>query len=262
MKRLLYNIIWLVCVLGVVCACSKEEVPLFDSATGINFLAPDGRGGFSDNYQKLSREVNLYRDYMKGMDVQSRPLGIGFRLEGLVAASDMRVRFALEPVDGHDMAQIDLPADSVVRAGEYMQTATVVCHRPAEYDKAYAAYIVFDYANSDVVAGTKERQKFKVVVKDDTDWVGMFVSGRDEWNKLYGGVLGDYGPLKVRFILYALAKQGMSYSAICNKYYYTPYYPKYGLQKKMDYLKAELDAYNAASGEPLCEPDGTPVSFN
>lgn len=261
MKKAFYRI-WVMCALCIVCACSKEEVPLFDSATGINFLAPDGKGGFDDNYLNLSGEINLYQSYMTGMDVQSKELVVGFQLEGLVAGKDMKVRFGLEAVDNYGMAQIDLPADSVIRAGEYLQTATFVCNRPLEYDKVYAAYIVFDYANSDVVAGTKERQKFMVVVKDYTDWAGMFVNGKDDWNKLYGSVLGEYGPVKVRFILYALAKQGASYASICNRYYYTPYYPSYGLQKKISYLKSELDAYNAAAGKPLCEPDGTPVSFN
>ena len=54
---------------------------------------------------------------------------------------------------------------------------------------------MFDYANSDVVAGTKERQKVKVTVKDVTDWGGMYVSDEDEWNAYYSDVLGKYGPM-------------------------------------------------------------------
>lgn len=243
-------------------SCEKEEVPTYDSPTAINFLAPDGYGGFTDNYLNLASEINLYELYLEGMDVGEKELLVGFQIEGKIPDKDMKVRFATEKVDDAEQALIDCPADSVVKAGEYRQTATFICHKPAEMEKEYSAYIVFDYANSDVVAGTKERQKFKVTVKDVTDWGGMYVSDEDEWNAYYSDVLGKYGPMKVRFILYALGKQGMTYASIGYKYYYTPYYPSYGLQAQMDYIKQALDDYNAAQGTPLCEPDGTPVTFN
>ena len=40
----------------------------------------------------------------------------------------------------------------------------------------------------------------------------------------------------------------MTYASIGYKYYYTPYYPSYGLQAQMDYIKQALDDYNAAQG--------------
>lgn len=261
MKRTIKNIL----ALAAIClmwSCEKAEVPVYNSPTAINFLAPDGYGGFKDDYLNLSVEINLYEQYLKTMDVNESELQIGFQIEGLIPETDMRVRFSTEAVEDYEQAQVELPTDTVIRAGQYKQTATIKCLKPAEMEKAYATYITFDYANSDVVAGTKERQKFKVTVKDKTDWDGMYVTGEDEWNEYYSDVLGKYGPMKVRFVLYALGQQGLSYSSIGYKYYYTPYYPSYGLSPYLDYLKETLDIYNASHGKPLTEPDGTPVSFN
>ena len=260
MKKTIKNIL----ALAAIClmwSCDKAEVPVYDSPTAVNFLAPDGYGGFKDNYLNLNTEINLYQEYLNTMDVGKKELLIGFQIEGLIPEKELKVRFSTEAVEDVEQASVELPTDTVFRVGQYMQTATVLCLKPAEMEKTYSTYITFDYANSDVVAGTKERQKFKVTIKDVTDWDGMYVTDESEWNEYYSDVLGKYGPMKVRFVLYALGKTGMTYGSIGYKYYYTPYYPSYGLAPYLDYLKETLAEYNAANGT-LTEPDGTPVSFN
>lgn len=258
-KNILYLIaLAMITMLG---SCSQEEIETYNSPTGINFLASDGNGGFTDNYQNLSKEINLYTEYMNTMDIKDVELKVGFQVEGLIPDKDMKVAFTSEAVDGFEKLDIQAPTDTVVKAGTYMQTATILCQKPAGFGKTYATNICFDYANSDFVAGTKERQKFKVIIKDETLWEDMWVEDENEWNEYFSSTIGKYGPMKVRFVLYALAKKGLSYSSINYKYYYTVTYPSYGLVPQLDYLQSELEAYNASHGTPLTEPDGTVVSF-
>ena len=139
MKRTIKNIL----ALAAIClmwSCEKAEVPVYNSPTAINFLAPDGYGGFKDDYLNLSVEINLYEQYLKTMDVNESELQIGFQIEGLIPETDMRVRFSTEAVEDYEQAQVELPTDTVIRAGQYKQTATIKCLKPAEMEKAYATY--------------------------------------------------------------------------------------------------------------------------
>ena len=98
------------------------------------------------------------------------------------------------------------PKDSVIKAGEYYVRMAVLVERPAVYNKEYQVKITFDYANSDVVAGSKERQSIILKASDKYEITqqNMGVGSEEEWNSTFGPYIGVYGPVKVRFILSVL----------------------------------------------------------
>ena len=69
--------------------------------------------------------------------------------------------------------------------GTYRRTITVGIRKPEVADTEYRAILTFDYENSDVVPGTKERQQYTIILKDETDWESMLVENEDEWNSYY-----------------------------------------------------------------------------
>lgn len=261
--------------LAVFTSCAEEEVQPFSGEPGINFMAPDGNGGFYDNttsYQYLSSECNFYGYYQsKGtLDIDYVDVQVCLQLEGRLSDKPLNIRLKAEAEDGYEMPELEMPGDSVMEAGTYQRKFNIRVKRPAVYDTEYRAIIKVDYDNSDVVAGTMERQEYELVVKDETDWEGMQVSATDEagrieeWNYYFSSVLGNYGPVKVRFIQAALGEAGYSASSISYKYLYQAYgYPSYGFNANiMGILNDALDQYNATHDKPLAEADGTVVTFN
>lgn len=243
-------------------SCKEEEVAVFSAQRGINFLAMTGTGTFEDDYTSLKTEINFFEAYVKnGFEGGAVPIQLCAQLEGTLSDTPINVRLKLLEDDGYDLASISLPSDSVMEPGKYQRTITVQCNKPEEYDKEYHAIVTFDYDAGGLVPGTKERQKYTIVVKDAADWAWMNVSNEDEWNKSFSEILGQYGPVKVRFILAALGKTGKSYTQIGYLYYYTLYYPNYGFKTVMADLKAALAEYNSTHDTPLTEPDGRAVSF-
>ena len=244
-------------------ACNEEEIKPFSSERGINFLAPNGYGGFTDNFNQLSTDINFYTYYVtKGLDIKELPLQLGVQLEGEISNTPINIRLKAIEKEDYELADIIIPTDSAIEAGKYQRGITITCQKPQVFDKEFGAVITFDYENSDVVPGTKERQNYQITLKDATIWEDMEVSNENEWNESYSSTLGVYGPIKVRFILATLGKLEYSYNAIKNLYYYTTSYPNYGFKKVMDQLKTALEEYNNTHDEPLCEPDGTLVTFN
>ena len=252
------------CAILFLVRCSEEEVQPFTSELGINFVLVDQYGYYQDNYQNLSTTYNFYPQYLtQGMEVARASIRLGVQLEGELPERPVNVRLKALPVEGYETADLILPGDSVIAPGEYRRTLTIDCNKPSAFDTEYRNLMTFDYENSDVVPGTKERQQYAVIVKDETDWASMSVDNAEEWNKAYASTLGAYGPVKVRFILAAMGERHeSSYSAIKMLYSYTTSYPAYGFQRYLSDLRDALEEYNATHAQPLAEPDGTPVSFN
>lgn len=244
--------------------CKEEEVQPFDSDPGINFLAPNGRGGFTDDYTNLKATCNFFDYYLAkhDIDIENADIQLCLQLEGRLSDKPLNIKLKAEPVEGYEMPDLVMPADSILEAGAYRRTFTIGCKRPKEYDKEYKAIISVDYDNSDVVAGTMERQQFELTVTDATDWAMMNVETPEEWNEAYSSVLGQYGPVKVRFMQAALGKLDYTSSRIQNLYYYTQYYPAYGFKRVIEDLKTALQEYNSTHDKPLTEADGTLVTFN
>lgn len=255
------------------CSCSEEEVPVFSSDRGVNFVLYDGDSDeYTDNYEQLSYEYNFFNDYPDaGFSLSDVSTSVGIQLEGTFSDEPITVHIKAAAVDGYDMPDIEFPSEVRIEAGEYRANFTVTCKHPADYDKVYKAELTFDYGASGLVAGTKERQKYVITLSDAARWDDMYVTNETEWNAAYSQYLGNYSPVKCRFIMVALGKNedyglgpymGKSYSSIMYYYYYTP--NKWGgfeSSRVQGYLSDGLEWYEEATGEPLTENDGTPVTF-
>lgn len=259
--RYIYHSFYIIILLMTVASCKEEEVQPFTAERGVNFVTYTN-GYYNDNPTDLITEYNFYSFYItKGLSIDSLPLQLGVELEGQLSESPIRIRLTAGKDSLFELADLVMPGDSVIAPGHYRRTMTVQCKKPGVYNHTYKAIIGFDYANSDVVAGTKERQKYTVTVTDSTIWSDMDVSGEDEWNQKYASILGKYGPVKVRFIMATLGKEGQSYNQIKYLYYYTTNYPSYGFASVIDDLRQALADYNK-NNAVLKEPDGTIVTFN
>lgn len=103
----------------------------------------------------------------------------------------MRVNLAYEAVEGYDTPTLVLPKDSVIKAGEYYVRMAVLVERPAVYNKEYQVKITFDYANSDVVAGSEERQSIILKASDkyEISQENMGVGNEEEWNNTFASYI-------------------------------------------------------------------------
>lgn len=246
-------------------SCNEETVEPFTAEAGINFLEPTGSSdSWGTGYSNLFYTGDFFTLYNNGLYGQeSNDFRLRVALEGRLAPTAHKVRFLVEPVEGYATPEITIPEDGVeIVAEEYTADATFSYKKPAQYSTEYRANIVFDYANSDVVAGTTERQKFLVIVKDEFKWSSMYVENRAEWDEAFVPVLGAFGEEKVRFLTATFAQLGKSllYASYYTKYdYYAEYY---GLQASMPQVIQALNDYNAEHPDsPVKEADGTLVTF-
>lgn len=272
--KITYYFISLLFLALTLTACSEEEVPVFSSDRGINFVLYDTLyQEYTDDYEELYYEHNYFKDYPdKGWNLPDVAFGVGVQLEGTFSEQPITVHIKAEPVDGYDMPEIEFPGSCVIEAGEYRANFKVVCKKPAELEKTYKATLTFDYEASGLVAGTKERQQYEITISDASEWDDMYVANETEWNSTYGDLLGDYGPIKGRLILVANGKDedygagswsGKSYTNIMYIYYYTKMgysggFSSWSVQNNLEY---GLEAYEYYQGKPLTEADGTPVTF-
>lgn len=268
MKKL-FNYMMFMSLLLAFSACEEEEVMTFDAERGVNFVNYNASyNEYTDDYERLKAEYNFYEQYAKeaSMVLQPCTLYVGLQLEGNFSDKPIKVKIKSEPVEGFEMPDVTLPEEVVIEAGAYQANFPVVCSQPKDYEKEYKVKLSIDYSNSDVVAGTKERQSYEISISDKTNFEDMYVANEEEWNASYAEYLGNYGGTKVRFIFADFASYGpeYGYSFVCTTYRYTQiggYYEWYGFYNYGYYVWEDLATYNATHDTPLCEPDGTPVEF-
>ncbi len=250
-------------------ACTQEEVPTFASERGINFLVYNELGDtYTDNYELLTTTHNFFADYAgtNGWQVSEKTLKVGLSLEGTLSTTPVRIKIKAQPVEGYDFPELTLPDSCIIDSGEYRTNFSVVVKKPQTYDKEYRAALTIDYANSDVVAGTKERQTYTLIISDATDWSALSLSNQAEWETALAANLGTYGPNKVRHILvtFGLSPSGqqLSYSQIRSLFYSTRWASSgFGTATRLNILRNSLTTYQTTYGQVLTEPDGTVVTF-
>ena len=260
MKQIYFYLCLLLSVLII--SCNEEKVPQFNDERGINFLAWNAqKQQFEDEYTKLKTTINFFSYYINGMEVADAGLKLGATLEGTLSNTDIPVKLSTLILEDYSLAHITFP-DVVIKANEHQCSIDATCKHPGEFEKEYGAIIVFDYKECGLVPGTKERQQYKVTVKDATDWAFMRSADETEWNKNYAGTLGKFGPVKVRFILAALGtKYHYTLGQIGSLYYNTIANPNYGFKREISKLNDALNEYNSTHNSPLTEPDGSLVTF-
>ena len=250
--------------------CKEQEVETFHAERGINFVNYSTYSReFSDDYEHLEAEVNFFTKYAgkTGWDIQPDTIYAGLQIEGTLPDTLVRVKLKVMPVSGYELPDISVPDYVDLHTGQYQASFRIVCQKPKDYDKHYKAQILVDYANSDVVPGTAERQAYTVTVCDSTAWNDIRVTDEADFNKSYGKYLGSYGPVKTRFLFVTFGQSGPvggTYSVICDQVFY---YSKQGWggfanAYYQSFIKSALDSYNQTAGSPLAEPDGTLVKFN
>lgn len=247
---------------AVLTSCKEEEVQPFTGETGVNFLGyRSDTGTWSSNPTFLSKDINFF-DSLKmdkfPLEVLEVPMRIA--IEGLTSSKDLKVTFKTESVEGQPLANIELPASATVKAGMNYAEFTVKLLAPGSDQPTKAARITVDYANSDLVAGTKDRQSFTFTVKD--------VAPKNYQNQVLEPMfietfekhLGKYGPIKHRFLVLAAGGNekfvlAVAYSAL------VPQQPMNGLPGLLPDFRKALQEYNAKHSTPLKEADGTLVEL-
>lgn len=202
MKRdVIYKLFVIFCLIMWNVACSEYEMIKFSEPPAVNFS-----GLKSDNYpdapESQSAIINFGTKYQFGVLYDT--LTIGVKLEG--ALSDKPLRVTLNSVAIEDtplVAEFVFPDESYILADTNKTSVRVLVKRPWLYDTLYQANLVFDYANSDVQAGSRERQMFKVSVRDELTFKML---GIDEatWLRYYQLRVGVFGEVKIRFMLSVL----------------------------------------------------------
>lgn len=269
----------LILFIAALSSCSEEEVQVFSSERGINFILYDTLSGeYTDDYEELKYEHNYFKDYPDaGWNLPDVCMAVGIQLEGAFSDEPVTVKIKAEAVDGYDMPDIEFPAECVIPVGEYRANFLVKCKKPQVMEKEYKAVLVFDYDASRLVAGTKERQKYEITISDKSIWDDMYVANETEWNSVYSDVLGDYGPVKGRAVLVSCGKSsdsgavysfganyGATYDGIMRYYYNTKmgsYTNSFKYFYQTYYLYYGLALYQENYGKELTEADGTIVSF-
>ncbi len=213
MKKTTYIIYGLLlCSLFMAAACSQYEIEPFTAGRGINFVKYNMfYKEYKDSYKELEEEHNFFVDYAgeKGWEADEHVFAVGVKLEGRFSDDSIKVKFKLLPVEGYEMPVLEVPDSCVINPRESQNYIRIVCKKPEVYDRVYKARLVFDYAASGLVPGTKERQEYLITASDASDWKGMDVANEEEWNSAYAHVLGNYGPMKARFILVSFGGKGI-----------------------------------------------------
>ncbi len=263
-----YNHLTGLLLLTLFAACNEEEIQPFSEKPGVNFMEKTTDSGgeilWGNGYTNLNSVLDFTSLYSNGgYGMTESDITLRVQLEGRISATPLKVRFKVLPVEGFDTPHITVPADGVeIKAGEYFADAVFIYERPEALDKEYLAQIAVDYENSDVVAGTKERQTYTLIIQDTFKWEMMSVENREEWDTYFIPIVGAYGPEKVRFLLYAFGKIGEKLDDVC-WYTVNNYYPDfYGLQRYMPQVREILDTYNTEHPDAkVREADGTFVAF-
>ncbi len=263
-----YNYLLGLLVTSLFIACSEEEVQPFSAAPGVNFMEfsyiiNNDSIVWGNGYTNLQSDVNVWDVYGKGdFEATEGKTTLRVQLEGNVSDKPLKVMFKVLPVEGYDFPEVTPPAEgAIIQAGEYGANAEFTYKLPAEYNKEYRAKVVVDYEQSDVVAGTKERQSYELSIHDTFVWKTMYVTSESKWNSTYNRYLGSYGDVKVRF-LYAVIGDPELFDDICYCTYYKVQLFQRGWPNYMPQVEEALEAYNAAHpGNPLAEKDGTLVTF-
>lgn len=253
--------------LALFSACNEEEVQPFSEKPGVNFMErviSQNNINWGNGYTNLNSTLDFAALYSAGnYGITENDIILRVQLEGQFSATPLKVKFTVLPVEEFDLPHIIIPADGVeIKAGEYFAEAVFTYKRPETLDKEYRAKIAIDYENSDVVAGTKERQTYTFIIQDMFKWEMMSVESREEWDTHFTSILGVYGPEKVRFLLYAFGKLGKDLEDV-SWYTVNNYYPTYyGLQKYMPQVREALATYNTEHPDAkVQEADGTLVTF-
>lgn len=253
---------------SVLTSCKQEEVQPFTGETGVNFLGYNPTDStWHTGTEFLSKEINLFDSInIERFPLNSIDIPMRIAIEGRTSNRDLKVKLKAVAIEGQPEAEVRFPDNIVVKAGENYAEFRLTLLNPGSDIAPKSVRITVDYANSDLVAGVKDRQGFVFTVRDHA--VKTYEDRVDEalFVTTFEQHLGTYGPIKHRFAIAATKPSGgassadffrlmVAYSALL------PSYPQYGLPSALEGYRKALAEYNASHTEPLKEADGTLITF-
>ncbi len=246
-KNLLYVIVlWAVSYSLV--GCSEIDPEKFSEAPGVNFMSK-GSTGWSDGVDGLKIAYNFGVNF-KEWNAPQDTVVLQVKLEGLTSIQPLKIRLKAEKVEKFRLADVVFADDYVLAPGENVAQLSVILKRPQLTDTVYQAHAMVDYAASDVVAGTKERQKFLLEIKDELT-LKMVQITEGDWAASIAWALGPYSKTRLRFVAYALQLTDFRMMG-----WYGP------SPAQITKIREKLNEYNGThSGDPILDDDGTPLEF-
>ena len=246
-KNILYVIILWAVSYGLA-GCTEIEPEKFSAANGVNFMSKI-TDGWSDDVDGLKIAYNFGVNF-KEWNAPQDTVVIQVKLEGLNNEQPLKIRLKGEKVEKFSMADLVFADDYAFTPGKNTTQLSVILKRPAQTDVVYQTNVMVDYATSDVVAGTKERQKFLLEVKDELT-LKMVQITESDWVTSIEKKLGAYSKTRLRFIAYALKLTDFRSMG-----WYGP------SAKQITQVQEKFKEYNDAHiGNPILDDDGTPLVF-
>lgn len=184
-------------------SCHEYEMVQYGDGGQINFIGDYYLGQRSQPYW-VDDTSYLHYEMNFGMNPQGDSLRfdtvvIGVQISGVPADFRRKVVFKTMNV-GENAVEVLYPEEYYMPADTGMTTFKIVLKRPAERNKVYTSFLVFDYEHSDFTAGTLERQKFRLVVQDVVN-MELWGCSETDWDNYYVNYLGAYSETKQRYLI-------------------------------------------------------------
>ncbi|MEG2555118.1 MAG: DUF4843 domain-containing protein [Odoribacter sp.] len=244
-KSILYTMSFLI-TLCYLTGCSEYEMVKYTGEPAINFMAGEnGVGG--DDAEGLYIAYNFGLQYAE-WNIPQDTIFLKMKLEGNLTNQPLHIKLKAEKEAEFAQSEIVFADDYTIETGQYTVLVPLIIKRPTERDSVFKVKVTVDYENSDVIAGTKERQAFVLEISDQLT-LQMTKLDEESWGDAVAPKLGEYSNTKLRFMAYALQKTNFNSIAW------------YGLSKaQASTIRAKLVEYNAAHpGKPVLDDDGQPL---
>lgn len=249
-------------------SCEEQEIQPFSGETAVNFVGKVGNEWYIYE-ENIQRSYNVYDTIIKNKTFPLESFTVKARLdiEGKTPEKPIKVKLIAKGVEGKETVKVDLP-DIVFEPGKTEVYFDIKVYTPKDYNIVTQTRICIDYANSDVVPGTKTRQEFLLLVKDEAE--KMFQQGtlnipENEYIETFEKYLGKYGEVKHRFLAANTPPNPQGVSDFKFRIAYSklmPAYGEYGLPGALPTYREKLNEYNEKNpNSPLKEKDGTLVEL-
>ncbi|MEG1950307.1 MAG: DUF4843 domain-containing protein [Odoribacter sp.] len=240
-KSILYMMSFLI-TLCYLTGCSEYEMVKYTGESAINFMAGEnGEGG--DDAEGLFLAYNFGLQYAE-WNIPQDTIFLKMKLEGNLTNQSLHIKLKAEKEAEFAQSEIVFADDYTIETGQYTVLVPLIIKRPTERDSIFKVKVTVDYENSDVIAGTKERQAFVLEISDQLTLDMAKLSERN-WERMIEYDFGVYTNTKLRFMVYALQEIDLS-SGLS--------------EEQVDQIRAKLVEYNAAHpGKPVLDDDGQPL---
>ena len=252
-KYLLYSLLLL--ALGVpATSCKQFEMSYYDQPVAINFIGSDNYNRDIDTPSSLKNSLNFAQRILLMTDSGIDTIEVKIRLQGYLSNKALRVSLYSERDENYPFAEARPTNPYIFEDSTYRMVIKVPVVCPSERNQDFKAILKFDYANSDVIAGSNTLQSYEITLRDEFN-ISQTNITLATWNSSYASVIGPYSENKARFMVKAIGQ-----------YNFSSYFPSgpgtAANAVKLQQLRDDLAAYNDAHpGNPLKDEHGVPILF-